>query len=525
MTNLNAIGTNYRDIGDTTLEVFVSEFTRVNSPMLVEAEATFNAARPHSALFLAQAWLENKYKTTGHIIKPEHHNPVSIRPERIGELGPYGYGLITAPDGGQFLVFKTDADCAREWKRRLFDDATYKNGIYAATKTLGQMLAVYAPSGDTHPVTGLDNADIGYASTVTTMLKQFAAQEGDVPTAIEKVSTPMTSPTFILSMGHANSNRGGATRELEWTRIITPKLKAEIIRRGGRAYIIQEEDGDTNPTDSVGRGLQNVAYLCVDLAKAVGGAKAYISMHYGGEPHRGFFGIYPDAREGSDEGKNNPLDINLCRVIAKHVEKTGMPKRTGGVMEPGVMSERQTGVGAQGLRLGEFVGTMGFRQTTARVILEGGNYNTLADREMLWSNAWQAKYVSAICDGLEEVYGVFAPDGAKPSPTPEPTPEYEKASPVPALADNRPFLLTTGGAIFVRADVIVETIRDTPRLKYAGGTAKVGPDVKSGEQFATDYLIINDDKSLYWYTPWATRIRYEDTKIVKAETESGIDVD
>lgn len=329
----------------------------------------------------------------------------------------------------------------------------------------------------------------------------------------------MATHRYIISSGHRNTDRGGAHREIDWTYPISVKLKNAIHRRGGKAWIIQEEDGDNDPSFSVGRGLQNAARLCVDLANVVGGADAYISMHYGGEPHRGFFGIYPDARSGADVGANNPLDRRLCRVVANHVTKTGMPKRTGGVVEPGVMSEKQTGVGAQGWRLGEFVGTLGFRDKTARVILEGGNYNTPADREMLWSSAWQDKYVEAIVDGLEEVFGKFS---GKPDPKPEPTPEppeqeYEKASPVRALADERPFLMTDGGAIFVRADVIVEAVRDTPRLKYAGGAAKVGPDIRKGERYAVDYLIINNDQSLYWLTPWSTRTRYEDTKVIEEE--------
>lgn len=335
----------------------------------------------------------------------------------------------------------------------------------------------------------------------------------------------MATHQYIISAGHRNTDRGGAHREIDWTYPMSVKLKNAIQRRGGNAWIIQEEDGDADPTFSVGRGLQNAARLCVDLANAVGGADAYISMHYEGGPARGFFGIFPDGVWGgvNDTRAVNPLDERLCEVLARHVEKTGMPKRTAGVVKPGVMSEKQTGVGAQGYRLGEFVGTLGFRDKTARVILEGGNYVSEADREMLWRDGWQNQYAEAIVDGLEEVFGKFS--GAtpepkpepKPTPAPEPKPEYEKASPVKALADERPFLMTEGGAIFVRADVVVEATKDTPRLKYAGGAAKVGPDVRKGERFAVDYIIVNNDQSLYWYTPWATRVRYEDTRVIEAE--------
>lgn len=332
----------------------------------------------------------------------------------------------------------------------------------------------------------------------------------------------MATHRYIISAGHRNTDRGGAHREIDWTYPISVKLKDAIHRRGGKAWIIQEEDGDNDPSFSIGRGLQNVARLCVDLDRAVGGTDAYISMHYEGVSNtavRGFFAIFPDSPQGGvDVRANNTLDYRLAQVLAKHVEKTGMPKRTGWVVEPGVMSERQTGVGGQGYRLGEFVGTLGFRDRVPRLILEAGAITNPQDAKLLWDEAWQNKYVEAIVDGLEEVFGKFsgkpepAPD---PKPDPTPQPEYESPVVVPALADKRPFLLTDNGALFVRADLEVEAVRDTPRLKYAGGSAKVGPDVRKGQRFAVDYLIVNDDKSLYWYTPWATRIRYEDTRVIE----------
>lgn len=327
----------------------------------------------------------------------------------------------------------------------------------------------------------------------------------------------MATHRYILSAGHHNTDRGGAEREFSWTYDQCVIIRDAIVRRGGQAWIIQEEDGDRDPTDSIGRGLQNVARLCVDLAKAVGGVDAYISVHYEGVDNtaiRGFFGIFPDDPTGAsnDVRANNPLDYRLCQVLATHVAKTGMPKRTGWVVEPGVMSERQTSVGGKGYRLGEFAGTVGFRDTTARVIIEGGAYTNPTDRALLWNAEWRRQYAEALVDGLEEVFGTFAED--KPSPTPEPTPEYESPSPIRELADERPLVLLSNGAVLTRLDAVVEAVRDTPRLKYAGGAARVGPDIPAGSQFVTDYLILNGDGGLYWYTPWATRVRYEDTKII-----------
>lgn len=181
MTFLAAITRNYREIGDVPYAVVERMLREVDSPMVPTGRQTHLVASPHSALFWAQAWLENKWKTTGIIILPEDHNPMSLRPWLQDPRGlPSGAtGTIESPDGSLYLRFASDADCAREWRRRLVDDPSYKDGVYAGTRTLREMLAVYAPGGDVHPVTGVDNADIGYAESVMTMLNRFALAEGE----------------------------------------------------------------------------------------------------------------------------------------------------------------------------------------------------------------------------------------------------------------------------------------------------------------------------------------------------------
>lgn len=247
-----------------------------------------------------------------------------------------------------------------------------------------------------------------------------------------------------------------------------------------------------------------------------------MSMHYEGGPARGFFGLFPDAHSGADIGANNPLDKTLIRNIANAVAKTGMPKRTVGVVEPGLMSEKQTGVGAQGYRLGEFVGTIGFRDRVARVILEAGNYGTVADRNMIWDTAWQDAYARAIVDGLEATFGKL-PGSSEPAPAPAPAPvpapkpdpkpetRYELPSPIAGLAD-RPLVFLDNKSVLVRVNAQVTAKRATKRLKYAAkGSVEVGPVIPEGAEFVVDYLIINPDGSQYWYTPWSTRVAYEDT--------------
>ncbi len=181
MTNIAMINRNYRRIGDVPYAVIEPMLAEVGSPMLETGRDTHLVTSPHSALFWAQAWLENQWKTTGILIQPEDNNPMGLRPwtQDPNGMPPGATGTITAPDGGLFLRFESDAYCALEWRRRLFDDPDYKGGVYARTTTLNEMLGVYAPSGDVHPVTGLDNADVKYLESVTTMLMRFFRAEGD----------------------------------------------------------------------------------------------------------------------------------------------------------------------------------------------------------------------------------------------------------------------------------------------------------------------------------------------------------
>jgi len=157
-------------------------------------------AGEHSALCLAQMKLENDFARTGIIIQPEDGNPLSLRPwiedpraVRTGDVidwktrkrvrtlkvPPYAVGAVIASDGGMFLRFDDPAMCVREWRRRIADDPGYKHGVYLPAKSLRDFLNIYAPPGDTHPVTGLPNENTKYYEVVTTMLERFAAMEAD----------------------------------------------------------------------------------------------------------------------------------------------------------------------------------------------------------------------------------------------------------------------------------------------------------------------------------------------------------
>lgn len=387
--NIGAINTNYRQIGDVSLRTYEDEFRRVNSPMLAGAKATREAAMPHSALFLAQAWLENQYETTGHIIKPNHHNPVSLRPEVYGKTGPYASGIITASDGGQFLTFRSDADCAREWKRRLFDDPGYKGGVYAETNTLAEMLGVYAPSGDVHPVTGKDNADIGYLDTVVRMLTRYAAMEAE-GTGMAIGNRPLR---IALGVGHANSS-GGNAYELVKNR----EVVAELIRMGAASRGFEIRCWTPNNGQGNYPGPLDAAAAQVRTWVQQGWLPDVVhELHHEGTGTpsiRGGFVIYPDSwglvgrKAGGDY---TDVDVRthgpeMARIITGEL---GVPLRGSGVM-----SEKSTDVGARlGARLGFFgaVSDPYFRDNACVFITEAATYTNPTDRAIMDSPSFARK--------------------------------------------------------------------------------------------------------------------------------------
>ncbi len=126
------------------------------------------------------------------------------------------------------------------------------------------------------------------------------------------------------------------------------------------------------------------------------------------------------------------------------------------------------------------------------------------------------KDVAAMMKQYQEAGSATPEPSPYPEPTPEPkpdTPTFATRRPIAEVKDTPEHVVLANGAQLVRAKTNVRARRATSRLQYASPTAaKVGSDLWAGERFETDYLVINPDRSLYWYTSAGTRIRFEDTE-------------
>lgn len=332
----------------------------------------------------------------------------------------------------------------------------------------------------------------------------------------------MATHRYAIGMGHRNINKGGARGEYDWTPGCARALQAAINARGGHAYLIQENDGDSDPNFSVGKGLQQAAKVGTEnIVKRHGQLDTIILCHYNGGASPGFHAIFPDSWGSGDQKAQNPLDVKLCRAIRDRVKATDTVRMLSWTADsPGVMSERETGVGAQGYRLGEFVGTLGFRSTTARVIIEASSIDVAREAAYINDPTWVRKvYCEAIVDALEDVFGKFTerPD-TKPEPAPDP--EYAPFRPSVVLQrfqnvppDQIPVAVKDGDVWWSRTMQTVTVVEQTPRMQYASG-ASIGPDLMPGDTVFVAFHTVADGKPIgysYYTGGGGTRIRLEDT--------------
>ncbi|HEU0163819.1 MAG TPA: peptidoglycan recognition family protein, partial [Thermomicrobiales bacterium] len=141
------------------------------------------------------------------LLAPSDNNPLNLRPWWEDPHPPGGVAGVKQ----DFLQFDSPVSCVREWRRRIVDDPSYKKGAYVEAMTLAEMVAIYAPAGDVHPITGTDNADIGYADAVASMLRRFASLEvTESPAkggqnADDLAPTAFAPPAFLPFLDDASS--------------------------------------------------------------------------------------------------------------------------------------------------------------------------------------------------------------------------------------------------------------------------------------------------------------------------------
>jgi N-acetylmuramoyl-L-alanine amidase CwlA len=180
----------WRKIGPVPYETWKKEIEPFNRA-LAASRTSWEFAGKHSALALAQLWVESKYDSVGRLV--EHDNPLGLRPT-AAQINDPAWKKVSLPGAGMFLSFSTIAGCFAEWFRRITDP----DYAYAETKTLEEYIHKYAPDGD-----GANN-EAEYVKSIRNNLARWGLTDEvaggggtPVPTGI-----PVTKQIIPISAAH-----------------------------------------------------------------------------------------------------------------------------------------------------------------------------------------------------------------------------------------------------------------------------------------------------------------------------------
>jgi hypothetical protein len=366
-----------------------------NSPALSEASAIYDVIIENGvdpAFMLAVFKHESQFATDpkSMVVLHSTKNWGNTRSSRVGVK------TIAPTERGNFVSYGTWAQGA--------DDATYRlidpefEYARAGATTIGEIIPIWAPGSD-------GNDPAGYINTVISLMNQWIGSNEVTPKMVLKIA---------LSSGHHNSD-GGSPVEAAITGPLCHFYAMAFRELGCDVRVI-------TPNDGLGMypgGLQDVAAKVVEWFKAGWTADLYLETHtqgLGDTSVRGAFAIYPDWNGDVDLTVKNGLGLAMVKAISA---ASGIP-----VWSNGIMSEKATGVGISGYRLGIFLRTQPAAANTTRLIIEHGAHSSPLDLVLLQNPAIQQKIANASAkaavDYLQGIHG--------PRTTPDPCMDYFNAN-------------------------------------------------------------------------------------------------
>jgi N-acetylmuramoyl-L-alanine amidase len=344
-----------------------------------EARAAYKAivALKVSPLFcLASFWVESKFGRLGICHDYNTKSPGNTRSSITGKGE-----AITTPKG-TYIRYPSWKEGFRDLAARLIEpDYVYgRRGLV----TVAQILPVFAPPED-------NNNPASYIASVVDMINTWI-QPG------QEVTNPVSNNKQLkiaLSAGHHNTD-GGSPVEHAITGPLCHYYAEYFRSQGHDVRVITPNDGLGDSTV----GLQEVAHQVVVWANAGWVADLYLETHTQGlndSSVRGCFGIYPDWGSDIDLFVRNYLASRICQAINQAV---GIP-----VYQAGVMSEKSTGVGISGFRLGIFLVTAALNNLTKRLIVEHGAHSNPQDLAILQNPFQQKKIAEASAQAIITYFG------------------------------------------------------------------------------------------------------------------------
>jgi N-acetylmuramoyl-L-alanine amidase len=338
------------------------------SPARFEATTAYNAIIAEGvdpAFILSLFRRESQYATDPKsiVVKYKTFSPGNTRSSTIGTMP------LVSTDRGIFVKYDSWETGFRDMAHRL----VAKDFVYAqeGRVTISQIIERWAPKGDQ------DNDPDGYINAVISLMNSWTGSSTEV--------TSKMALKIALSAGHHNSD-GGSPVEAAITGPLCHFYAMAFRELGCDVRVI-------TPNDGLGQfpgGLQDVAAKIVEWSNAGWVADLYLETHtqgLGDTSVRGAFAIYPDWVNDIDLVVKNGLGLTMVKAISA---ATGIP-----VWSSGLMSEKSTGVGISGFRLGIFLRTAPVASDTTRLIIEHGSHSNPQDLAILQNPEMQQRIANA----------------------------------------------------------------------------------------------------------------------------------
>jgi hypothetical protein len=255
----------------------------------------------------------------------------------------------------------------------------------------------------------------------------------------QEETTMTTKPYILITAGHRFTADDGDERERARTLPLAEAYTRAFRDAGYEADWWQRDldgDGDSTMTNGTRATVaKGCAAVVDDRPESI---SVLLDLHYDG-PNSVMHAVVPDAvglRPGvtngapaDDTAANNTLDVSLARAITREiVNVTGLGLYGSWRLQvPGVMSERDTGVGEDGDRLGMFAYTARVRKRCARLVVEHAGYENAPTLEQGFEDRCAAAAVKAVTEVFaerERAAGPLAQPELRPRPeVPQPIPE------------------------------------------------------------------------------------------------------
>lgn len=330
---------------------------------------------------LAQALVETASFTFGNQVAATQHNPAGLGATNDGAAGG-GWPTWFAGVAAQFIhlcAWCGDVRGARDYRLAAVKRESTVKGYATTWRSLGGRWAVK----DDVPWADQATMPHAYGDSIEAHWRAMGNEERTMKVRV------------AIASGHHNTD-GGDSGEYTQTGKLTQSIARQCTRLGMEVRVLQPDGPDADTERGDGQfpgGIWDVARAVVALREQGWVPDIFIETHTEGGGTTGGFAIFPDWGDDIDIDVKLRLGPELARRVAA---ATGLGvRRAGKDGIPGVCSEKETGVGASGFRLGIFNLTAPLAATTTRLIFEYGAHDkepdiSISKRADFYDNAGRA---------------------------------------------------------------------------------------------------------------------------------------